>query len=417
MFKFFYSCVLGVSAILYSPFFFYQMIAKGKYRKSFWQRLGFSFPKVKNPIWVHGVSVGEAKAIAPLVKRIKQDYPQTPILFTTITETGLAEAKKACPEADFFAYLPFDFSIRSIVKKVKPKIVILCETDFWFNFMDAAKDEGAKIVVVNGKLSQKSMKRFKRFSFLSKQIFNRIDKIICQNSIYNERFESLGINPSKLEVGGNIKLDSDPGYLNDNEIKSLKEELKLGAGPILVVGSTHDPEEKIFLKAFCDLLKEYPSAQMVLVPRHPERFNQVAKIIEEFSLSYGRLSKTITEQHPVVLVDAMGKLKKCYQVATVAAVAGSWTDKVGGHNILEPSFYGKAVLYGPYLHTQPDFKALMKDYQGGVQVKSEEIALVLIDLLKNPDRRESLASNGKRMVAECQGALHRTYNHLVNYLN
>lgn len=419
MFKIFYSIVLSISAILYAPYFFYQMLVKGKYRKSTLARLGFGFPKL-NPketyIWVHGVSVGEAKAISPLIKKIKNDNPNIKVIFSTITETGLAEAKKSSPEADYLVYLPFDFVIRGIVKRVKPKLLILCETDFWFNFMDAAKKEGAKIIVVNGKLSERSRDRFKIFPWFTENLFNLIDLIICQNPLYKDRFESLGIDPKKLVVGGNIKLDSDPAFLNEGEIEAFKGELKVGEGPVIVVGSTHDPEEKHFLKAFKEVKKEYPKAQLILVPRHPERFDQVAKIIEDFNLPYSRLSKTIQEELPVILIDGMGRLKKCYQIATITAVAGSWTEKVGGHNILEPSFYGKAVVYGPYLHTQPDFKTLMKDYQGGVQVEPEEIAETLIELLKNPTQRERLGSNGKRMVAECQGALNRTYDYIKQIL-
>lgn len=405
-----YSFFLTFAALLYAPYFFWQMLVKGKYRKSFLKRFGKDFPeapKGKKVIWVHAVSVGETKAVMPLIKKIKENQPDDWVILTTVTETGYAEAVKGC--ADRVHYLPFDFIIRPIVRKVKPSKVILCETDYWYNFLDEAKKNGATNVVVNGKISESSLRRFKAVPFFANKLFELIDLWIVQNSLYKQRFLQLGISEDKIKVGGNIKLDSDAEYMSDAARDDFKRTLNLKNEPILVVGSSHDPEEKLFLDAFIKAQKEFPALKMILVPRHPERFDAVAKMIEEKNIPSARFSKGIDSSAQVILIDAMGQLKKCYQIATLAAVCGSWTPKVGGHNILEPSFYGKAVLFGPYMSTQPDFLNLMNDYKAGLQVEENEIADTVISLLKDKKRREAFGKQGKLLIEESQGALTKTY--------
>lgn len=406
-----YSILLFFAALLYSPYFLWQVIVKGKYRKSFWPRLGNSFPlppENKEVIWVHAVSVGEVKAVAPIIKAIREKKPEAFIYFSTITETGHDEAKKSAPEANEHVYLPFDFLINSIVKKVRPDTVILCETDFWFNFLDSAKKYGAKIFVVNGKLSEKSLNRFKAFPFFTKALFERIDRIIVQNTLYFDRFVELGISPIKVVVGGNIKLDADAAELTADDKDAFLKKLGIKNEPVIVVGSTHDPEERIFLEAFRNIKNKIPSAKLILVPRHPERFDSVAKLISDKGFDLKRFSQNDDKEASVILVDTMGQLKKCYQIATIAAVAGSWTAKVNGHNILEPSFYGKAVVYGPYMSSQPDFLRLMKDYNGGVQVIERDIEKTLLQLLENQKERDKMGERGKQLVSESKGALKRT---------
>ena len=391
------------------------MLVKGKYRKSFFKRLGREFPEVpedKKVIWVHAVSFGETKAVMPLIKKIKENHPEYWVFLTTVTETGYAEAKKG--GADAVHYLPFDFVIRPIVRKVKPTMVILCETDYWYNFLDEAKRNGAYIAVVNGKISEPSLKRFKAVPFFTNKLFDLIDLLIVQNSLYKNRFLELGIPEEKLKVGGNIKLDSDSEQMSDNAQSEFKAKLNITDEPVLVVGSTHDPEEKLFLDAYEKARKEFPNLKMIIVPRHPERFDAVAKLIEERQIPFSRFSRGIDNDAQIILIDTMGQLKKCYQIATLTAVCGSWTPKVGGHNILEPSFYGKPVIYGPYMSTQPDFLNLMKEYKAGLQVDEKEITNTIISLLSDVKKTDSLGKQGKLLVDESKGALSKTYTILLN---
>lgn len=408
-----YTFGLFLISFFYAPYFFYQMAFKGKYRKSFLNRWGKGFPEApenKRVIWIHAVSFGEARAVEPLIKKIKASHPDSWVLLTVVTETGFAEGKKG--SADSVYYLPFDFVIRPIVRRLKPSLVILCETDYWYNFLDEAKKNGAEIVVVNGKISEASQKRFQLVPGFCRNIFSLVDLLIVQNSLYKNRFLELGIPEEKLKVGGNIKLDSDPEALSPEALSAFKDTLGIKDEPVLVVGSTHDPEEKLFLDAFQKA--NIPNLKMILVPRHPERFDAVAKLIEERHIPYSRFSKSISPDSKIILIDAMGQLKKCYQIATVAAVCGSWTPKVGGHNILEPSFYGKPVLFGPHMFTQPDFLVLMKDYGAGFQISNAELLPTLVELFENSTKREATGKQGKKLVEESRGALERTYSLIFN---
>lgn len=405
-----YTFFLTFAALLYAPYFFWQMLVKGKYRKSFLKRFGRDFPEVpvgKKVIWVHAVSFGETKAVMPLIKRLKESDPDYWVLLTTVTETGYAEAKKG--SADAVHYLPFDFIIRPYVRKAKPFMVILCETDYWYNFLDEAKRNDAIIAVVNGKISESSLKRFKSVPFFTHKLFDLIDMLIVQNSLYKNRFLELGIPEEKLKIGGNIKLDTDPEPMSEIVMNEFKAKLHIKDEPVLVVGSTHDPEEELFLKVYENLKLKFPNLKMILVPRHPERFDTVAKLIEERKMPYSRFSKGVGDSH-IILIDGMGLLRKCYQVATIAAVCGSWTSKVGGHNILEPSYYGKPVIFGPYMSTQPDFLNLINEYKAGLQITEDELYNTLDNLLSNKELGAKLGSQGKMLTDESKGALSITYS-------
>lgn len=409
-----YSIAIFFAALFYFPYFLYLCLVHKKYRKSWKERLGIGLPQFENltqpVIWVHAVSFGETKAIIPLVKKIKQDHPESTIIFSTITETGLDEAKKNCPQASYHLFLPFDFAflVRPLVRKVKPQLVLLCETDFWFHFLDEAKKQGAKIVLVNGKISEKSLKAFKSISFFTKALFQRLDLAILQGELYKERFNQLPIEPEKLQIGGNIKLDGEFPLLSEQEKAEWISKWQLHS-PVIVIGSSHNPEEKLILDALRPIWEKKPDLKVILVPRHLDRLHEVEDVLQKADIPFTRFSAPSPGPAKVLLLDAMGQLKKCYQFATIALVAGSWTEKVGGHNVLEPSAYGKPVIYGPYMHTQRDFDLLVKEYQAGFQVPIENLTATLERLLSNPTESHQIGSRGLVLMQECKGALNRTY--------
>ena len=367
-----------------------------KSRKQFFKRLGFGFPKIdkkeRQLIWVHAVSLGETRAVAPLIRRLKSDLSNPLILLTTVTATGHEEGTRAIPEADYHLFLPFDlpYLITPIVKRVKPDLVVLVETDFWLHFQRAAKKAGSKIVLVNGKLSHRSFEHFCRFPRFARKLFSPIDHFSLQGKIYAKRFIAIGIPPEKITVTGNIKLD---GLSEDKalDLPITKEDL------VVTLGSTHDPEEKLLLNALKPLFPKFPNLKILLVPRHPERFSEVRKLLDDL------LSPA--ERERVILVDKMGVLRSCYRRSALAFVGGSLTSKVGGHNILEPSYFGVPVLYGPYMHSQPDFLDLIQSYQAGVQVTKETLTQTLSELLHSRAKRQQLGANGHRLVQESSGAL------------
>lgn len=416
IFSFFYELCLFLIALAYLPVFLYQLIFKGKYRKSILKRLGSGFPVIKKEgrplIWIHAPSMGETKAVAALVKQLKADFHHSQILFSTTTETGYTEACRNIA-ADYHAYLPFDFGwvIKSIVKRAKPDLVILCESDFWYNFLAASKKEGAMVVLVNGKLSVRSMERFVKVPFFAKKLFSCIDLFCLQSNTYKKRFEKLDIPPEKLVVTGNMKFDGDYARLPQEQLSAWRQELGINpTSKVLVVGSSHNPEETQILKAMSEVWAQHPDLKLMIVPRHPERFNEVAGILQKSNISFRRLSQKDSngEQPSVILIDAMGLLRKCYQLADIAIVAGSYTPRVGGHNILEPSWYGVPVVFGPHMHTQPDLVELVNEYGAGLQVPMEELPKVLLKLLADKEQRKTIGEAGLRLAGDVHGATSKT---------
>jgi 3-deoxy-D-manno-octulosonic-acid transferase len=412
-----YDLFLFFIALAAAPKFLYQMIAHKKYRNNLRQRLGIGFPIIEKNgrpvIWIHAVSMGEAKAVAVLVKQLKEKWKNPLIIFSTITETGLKEGKKNIPEADHHVFLPFDFSwiIKPIIKQVRPDLIVLCETDFWYNFLESCHAVGAKIALVNGKISHRSLNRFKQFNKLSTKLFNLIDLYCVQSTHYQKRFEELGIPSSKLLITGNIKFDSLYPRLTLQELTEWKE--KLGIKPddhVIVAGSTHDPEEKWILDACQIIWKKDPRLKLLIVPRHPERFHEVARLLDKTGIPFSKFSSEQPLEAPVLLVDAMGVLRQCYQLATLAIVAGSFTPKVGGHNIVEPCWYGVPVLFGPYLHSQPELFELVQKYHAGRTVTVETLANSISELLFDPTERKALGEAGSQLVHDLKGATEKTYH-------
>lgn len=413
---FFYECCLLIMAVVALPQFLYQLVWKGKYRNSIFKRFGADFPEIRKEgrplVWVHAVSMGETKAVAALVKTIKAQLNNPIIIFSSTTETGYVEGCRSIA-AEHHVYLPFDFGwvINPIMKRTAPDLLILCESDFWYNLLKSAKKSGAKTAVVNGKLSERSMERFKKVGFFTRRLFSFIDLFCVQSPIYAKRFEEIGVPAEKLFVTGNMKFDGDYARLPESKLQEWRGEL--GIGPqdqVLVIGSSHHPEEALFLDMLSEVWKVVPDLKVLLVPRHPERFNEVAGILQKKNIRFRRLSekKDVGVSVPVVLIDAMGLLTKCYQLADVAVVAGSYTTKVGGHNILEPSWYGVPVIYGPYMHTQPELVVLMKDYKAGIQVEPKDLQVELISLLQDESLRKALGDGGLRLASVVHGATDKT---------
>jgi 3-deoxy-D-manno-octulosonic-acid transferase len=413
IFSLFYQIFLSILCLAYIPKLTYLYFSRNKYKTSLKQRFGFDFPvidkKNKPLVWVHAVSVGETRAVAAFCFLLKTEYT---LIVSSITETGHAEARRSIPFADYHVYLPVDLKcvIKPIVKKVNPEFVIISETDLWFEFLKTAKENGAKTVVVNGKISEKSFKRLKIFNFFAKHLYSLIDLFVVQNTHYKERLSLLGVAGNKIKVTGNLKFDEDYLFLKGAELDSWKEKLGISdKSEVLVIGSTHDPEENIILDALDKIWPLHPMLKVVIVPRHPERFDTIEKELILRELPFSRLSKCTVCVEKIVLVDAMGLLRQCYQVATLAFVGGSFTKNIGGHNILEPLGYSVPVLFGPYMHSQPDLLKYVLEYKAGVQIKASDIAQEIDLLLKSNDKRQKIAMNGLKLISDFKGSTKTTF--------
>lgn len=425
-----YNGILLLFLLLSLPKILFLRTTKGKYRNVWKNKNGKNFEGITrstSPLfWIHGVSVGETKAVQHLASLLKDRYPESQLIVTTTTETGLAEGKRSLPFANHHLFLPFDFSwiIRPIVRKLKPDLVILSETDYWLNFLNAAKQSGAHVAVVNAKLSETSFSRYQWIQKLGmqkliNQLFSQVDYFCTQNPLYSKRLALLGIPEEKMTPTGNLKLDASPETLAPQDILKWQQQLKIAPNDlVLVAGSTHPQEESLILQAFLILSTHFPTLKLILVPRHPERFDEVSALITTMGIPSARYSKLdqMKGDEKVFLIDAMGKLKACYQLATLAIVCGSFVSHVGGHNILEPSAYGVPVLFGPYMHTQLEFLELINRYEGGIQVNKDNLIETLSDLLTSSEKRQKLSEGGKRLTHDLQGASERTLDVLEKKL-
>lgn len=405
----------------YLPFFFFQYFTKKKYKSKLREKLGlktYKFKKGTPTIWLHAVSVGEIKAASNLLKQIKEAYPASTIIVSSITETGHQEAKRSTPFADHHIMLPIDFKsvMNSLLKGLSLDLVLLVETDIWPNFLQACKKRGAKIGLINGKISERSYRRLKKIRPFANWYFSTLDFLLVQDEVYQKRFIDLGFDPKSVKITSNLKLDDSYPTLNNTELKSLKE--KLGVGELCItIGSTHEGEEKSLIQEIKPLLKKYPNLKILLVPRHPERNNEVEAFLQQTGLTFGRYSQKDTlHNKQVLLIDTMGFLRTCYQLAQVAIVAGSYTSKVGGHNILEPLWYSTPCLFGPHMQTQAQFVHLVKQAKAGLQTPLKSLKNTLEELFENTSQRRSMGERGRAIFDAASGGTSITFKYLKKML-
>lgn len=417
IFSFLYESLLATAALIMLPKVIYQAVFRKKYRKSIKQRFGMGFSAIKRGekplIWLHAVSVGETKAAEKVALKLKEIL-NADLLVSSVTETGHEEAKKTLPFASWHVYMPLDFywNIAPIVSRLKPDVVIVVETDLWFNFLKTAKKFGAKTYLINGKISEKSAARLKRASFFSNRLLSCVDVFCVQNEMYKHRFLQLGVMPEKIHTTGNLKFDNNLPRLEDSEIQKFKASLQIKAGEkVIVIGSSHDPEEKEFLTILTTIWDKYENVKVALVPRHPERFDAVASLLASENISFLRYSKrqeVMSAPVRVILIDSMGLLGKCYQIADVAIVAGSYTKNVGGHNILEPLWFGVPTIFGPEMHSQQELAAVVNRYKAAVQAPLSTLEETLTSLLFDDEKKEELKKCAEKLIRDMQGTAKRT---------
>lgn len=359
-------------------------------------------PNGKEVVWIHAVSVGEAKAAQSLFRSLRESYPEAFFLITTVTEAGLAEARRSLPEADAFAYLPIDFRwiVRKWVRRLRPKLFLLMESDFWPNLLSAIKDFGGKIALVSGKLSERSAARFQTLSFFSKKLFRLFDLLCVQNEEQALRFLPI-VDSNKMHITGNIKLDQTPERIDAN---FWRHKLFV-PGSALTLSCTHAPEEELLL----DLLP-LEEVFCFLAPRHPERFDEVAAILEKKSIPFFRWSR-IEERRGgerVLLVDVMGRLPICYTLSRLAIVAGSFAPHVGGHNLFEPCLYGTPVFFGPHMFAQKELATRVLQAQAGQQMPASSLGSAIQHFFSNPSLEDATRSAVRSLVDAGRGSAAKT---------
>ena len=419
-YSFLYSVALAVGMLASLPYWLFQMVRHGKYRKGLAERLGrlparLELPEPQEPvIWVHAVSVGEVLAVAGLVEELRRRFPRHRIVVSTTTDTGQALGRQRFGEANVF-YFPMDFAfaIRPYLRALRPQIVVIAETELWPNFIRLAHASGARIAVVNARISDRSWPNYRRFRGLLQRLLANVDLLLAQTPEDAARLRDIGASPERLRVAGNLKFDI-PAPAPPAIVESLKKSIAAsGAGPVLVCGSTVDGEESLLLKAFENLLVQHPRAVMILAPRHPERFAAVAALLEQMSIHFWRRSLWNGEPLTggVFLVDTIGELASMYGLADVAFVGGSLVPH-GGHNIIEPAQHGVAIVAGNHTENFRDIVSLFQS-RGAVRIVGPaELPLVFLELLANDAERKALGQHAAETMRSQIGATARTADEL-----
>lgn len=416
-----YSLLLTLVFIVLSPLF---LLRRQKYAAGFSQRLG-NYPEFKHDgrkvIWLHCVSVGETNAARPLVDELKSNFPDHRLIISTTTLTGKTLAQNIFKDkTDAVFYFPFDwkFSVRKALANYKPSIVLLMETEIWPRFIREAKRSGAKIAIVNGRLSEKSFQRYKKVGRFVKNILAYVDLALMQDESDADRILSLGMDVKKVTVTGNLKFEIDLDEYESKLTSDLRERFGFfGDKPLIVAASTHNPEEKWVLESL-DGVNGFVS-RLLIAPRHPERFDEVAKLLDESAYRYVRRTDKPSKKDKnadVILLDSIGELRAVYPLAEIVFVGGSLIPH-GGQSILEPASVGKAIVTGPYTI---NFAAAIKEFLESDAIlqtseviqefqTSERLYEMFTLLLENESRRHELGQNAAALMGKTnRGASART---------
>ena len=417
-----YSTLLAVGLILGLPYWLFQMLRHGKYRKGLGQRLGFvpaRFRQTDRPaIWVHAVSVGEVLAVSQLVEGLRAQYPQRRVLISTTTDTGQRLAGQRFGADNVFYFpLDFTFAVQRWMDALHPELIVVAETEFWPNFLRLARKSGARVAIVNARISDRSLPGYRRWRRFVKRILTGVDLFLAQTSEDARRLEEIGAPAERVQVAGNLKYDV-AAPVAPEIVDQLRTALRDSqAGQVLVCGSTVEGEELLLVAAFKNILASYPSVVMLLAPRHPERFAIVANILAELNVKFwrrslwdgGRLNGS------VLLVDSIGELASLYALADVAFVGGSLVPR-GGHSILEPAQHGVAIVVGNHTENFRDIVGLYQSRNALRVVGPAEFPLVLMDLLANPEERAALGRRALETLQSQKGATEFTIRSLRGLL-
>lgn len=408
-----YSLLLVCAAILSLPWWALQMLRLGKYRTGLSERLGFVPARLKrvkpHSIWVHAVSVGEVLAVSRLITELQSAYPEIETFVSTTTATGQRLARERFGEDRcFFMPLDLGFAVRAYLKALQPRMLLLAETEFWPNLLHLVRKRKIAVAVVNARISDRSFPRYRRFSWFFRRVLAHIDLFLTQTAADAERLRAIGAPTERVRVSGNLKFDVRP-----HSAAKLAEELRSAIAkdaPVIVCGSTAEGEEEILLDSFQQIHRQFPTAVMVLAPRHPERFDKVADLLSSRRIAFARRSlwtPNMPVNGGVFLLDSVGELAAVYSLADIAFVGGSLVP-TGGHNILEPGQYGAAIIVGPHTF---NFREIVGIFEKGSAIRvvtAENITNQLLSLLANAIERRQLGSRAKQLFEQYAGATQKT---------
>jgi 3-deoxy-D-manno-octulosonic-acid transferase len=413
-----YRSLSNLAGLVGWPWFYWHLKSRGG-GASFRPRLGLELPDGPPPgyprLWLHGVSVGEILAAAPLARELKNLLPRTALIVSTGTETGQVLARRqfaALGARVCFFPLDIPWAVRRYLDRLQPHLVITLESEIWPNFMDLSRKRGVLLALANGRLSDKSFRRYLRYNRYAYELINKYDLIAAGAPEDHQRFRELGLDSAKLHLTGNLKYDRLLQNRDDSRVREFQGLLQAPAdAPVWLAASTHPGEEEIVLAAYRQLLAPYPSLLLLLAPRHPERAPALGGLLARHDLPHhlwSRLQAGLeARRHAVVLVDTIGDLFSLYGAADLAFVGGSLIPH-GGQNILEPAAWGLAPLYGPHLSNFRWAEKILAEAGAGIAVTdTASLAAAAAELLQDPEKRRDLGARARAALAPHQGAARR----------
>jgi 3-deoxy-D-manno-octulosonic-acid transferase len=389
----------------------WRTLTKPEYRGRLHQRLGFVKPQAKpGCIWVHAVSVGEVQAAAGIIRELRKRLPDVEVVCTTVTPTGAQRVRALFGDEVRHCYLPYDIpgSVRRFLDRLQPRVAIILETEIWPTLYHRLGQRGIPLVMASARVSTRSVDRYRRMASLFRQTLSHGIVIGAQSAADAERFRAIGAAPERVRVTGNVKFDLEvprSAMQAGHDFRAA-----LGAGrPVWIAGSTHEGEEEAALAAHGIVRSRHPSALLILVPRHPQRFDAVRNLLRKRGHAFVQRSsgERPTDAHDVFLVDTLGELQTFYAASDVAFVGGSLVP-IGGHNLLEPAVLGLPMLSGPHTHNAQDIAELLAQ-SGALRIvrSREDLAQRVADYFDDPERARSDGARGQEAIAQSRGAVGR----------
>ncbi len=406
----FYTVLFHLALPLLIARLYWRSLRAPAYRRRIAERLGiFEGAPLPGGVWIHAVSVGEVQAIEPLVRRLQKERPDLPITLTTTTPTGSERVQRLFGRDVFHRYFPWDlpWAVKRFLRQVQPSLLVMVETEIWPNLLDICHQQGIGTLLANGRLSERSARGYARLGSFSRRVFERIGLVAAQSEADARRFIELGVPPERVEVTGSIKFDLRIPASVQEQAQVMRR--RLGEGrPLWIAASTHEGEEEQILGVHHEVLESHPRALLLLVPRHPERFDRVAALVRRRGFTLARRSQDDAEdptEAAVFLVDTMGELPLFLGVADLAFIGGSLVP-IGGHNMLEAAAQGVPVIFGPHMFNFSAIAKLLLEQKAAIQVADPgQLADTVIRLLGDASERSRLGENGRQVVDDNRGAL------------
>ncbi len=409
-----YRLGLGLFLIALAPSVLLQMLLRGKYRRGLRERYGRPAPwgEAAAPLWLHTVSVGEAMAAAPLARELTRRHPALPLLVSTTTETGRAVAEQRLP-ATRFVFFPLDlrFAVEGALDRLRPRLVLLTETELWPNFLAACARRGIPVVVINGRISPRSYPRYRFVRPWFRRVLGEVRLFCMQSALDAERILDLGAPADRVAVTGNLKYDL-PTLAEPPDVAAIRGSLGLGPGlRLIVAGSTHRGEDEPVLAAFREAAATRPDLCLLLAPRHPERVEEAVRLAQQAGLACLRRSALPGRPAPtggVIVLDTMGELARLYAAASVVFIGGSLIPH-GGQNLLEAAACGRPVLHGPQMGNFAEMRDRFQAAGAAIEVADgPSLRRALEGLLDDRERAEAMGKAGRAIVEANRGATLRT---------